>query len=295
MTKETGSAIINAPVEEVFTFAKDIEKLWRTMGVTLRDVHQAQDGVGSTAHWTSRMFGVPVQGDIEFVDVVPNQRILAHSSTGPLFEFRFDPQTDGTTRLDVECDYHFNVPLVGDQIDAAYARLSRDWMSEWLTRVKTQVEGGELLEEPGGRLSRSIIIDAPVEAVFDRILDLGRFYVLFPDVAVRDVVLTPEGVGSSLRIYTHEFGLHVEGVAKIVEVVHPERIVVQVAFGRTEKPLWTFTFEPVEGGTKLVVEGEWHVRLPAIGHPMETLIARSHEAFADEMLANLKTEMEGTA
>lgn len=140
-------------------------------------------------------------------------------------------------------------------------------------------------------LTRSVTIDAPVEQVFDYALDIRKLWAV-PDVALADVSPTPDGAGSTARIWTHVLGFHMEMGLEYTEVVRPERIVAEVkSFG--EKPVWTFTFEPVEGGTKLTAQGEWHVKVPAVGKPIEGLMVREHQDFLETMLDNVKAGVEG--
>ncbi|MEZ5184470.1 MAG: SRPBCC family protein [Candidatus Nanopelagicales bacterium] len=141
------------------------------------------------------------------------------------------------------------------------------------------------------KLTRSITINAPVEKVFDLAMNIGRLWPCSPEVAVRDVELTPDGVGTKARIWTHGLGVHFEGNIEYTEVVRPERIVAQVAFG-LEKPVWVFTFEPAGADTKMTGQGEWHVNAPAVGKALEQWMAKSHEGFLETMLANFKTEAE---
>ena len=141
------------------------------------------------------------------------------------------------------------------------------------------------------KLTRSIMIKAPVDEVFDFALDVGRLWTVVRDLAARDVVLTPDGVGSKATIYTHVLGFHMEGVVEFVEVVRPERIRAIVHF-TGEKPEWTFTFEPVEGDTKLTIQGEWHANIPKVGPAIETAMAKSHESMATEMLEAVKARVE---
>lgn len=79
------------------------------------------------------------------------------------------------------------------------------------------------------------------------------------------------------------------------EVTRPERIIAQVAGFGPDNPTWTFTFEPVDGGTKLTAQGEWHINLPAVGGPMEGMMAKEHEGFVETMLTNVKTGVMRTA
>lgn len=95
-----------------------------------------------------------------------------------------------------------------------------------------------------------MLIDAPVDTVYDDVLDIGTFWTGAPDVAAGSVRRTPDGVGTLARIYTHWLGAHMEGGIEIVQAVRPERVVAQVTFV-PESPMWTFTLEPVDGGTRL--------------------------------------------
>lgn len=139
-------------------------------------------------------------------------------------------------------------------------------------------------------LTRSVIIDAPVDTVFDVALDIRRLWNV-KDVALSEVDIKPEGVGTSARLYSHLLGFHLEGGLEYTEVVPGQRIVAQVHWF-AEKPMWRFTFEPAEGGTKVTAEGEWNVKMPVVGKPIETMLVKEHEPFVEEMLANLKAEVE---
>ena len=139
-------------------------------------------------------------------------------------------------------------------------------------------------------LTRSIMIDAPVDTVFDSALDIRRLWAA-KDVALTEVDIKPDGVGTSARIYSHLLGFHIEGGIEYTEVIPGERIVAQVHFF-AEKPVWRFRFEPAESGTKVTAEGEWIVKVPVVGKPIEGMIVKGHEAFLEEMLANFKTQVE---
>lgn len=141
-------------------------------------------------------------------------------------------------------------------------------------------------------LTRSIEIEAPVEEVFDFALDIGKFWTSWPDeVAVRDVELTPDGVGTSARLFTHFFALHMEGTMEYTEVVPNERIAAKVHFFG-ESPTWVFTFEPAESGTKMTAEGEWHVNVPAVGTTLEGIMVKGHEEGLESLLATVKSRVE---
>lgn len=140
-------------------------------------------------------------------------------------------------------------------------------------------------------LTRSITIDAPVGKVFEYALDVGRLWTV-KDVALTEVDLKPGGVGTTARIYTHLLGFHLEGGIEYTEVVPKKRIVAQVHFF-TEKPTWTFTFAPAEGGgTTVTATGEWIVKVPVVSRPIETMMVKEHEPMLEMLLGHLKAQVE---
>jgi len=142
-------------------------------------------------------------------------------------------------------------------------------------------------------LTQSIVIDAPVKTVFDLALDIGNVWKV-KDVALVDINLEPGGVGTSASIWSHFLGFHLAGKAVYTEVVPEQKIVIEVHFF-AENPTWTFTFEPEGSGTKLTLTGEWHVGAPLVGKPLETMMVKEHEPFADEILHNLQKQAESLA
>lgn len=141
-------------------------------------------------------------------------------------------------------------------------------------------------------LTRSVTVDAPVDTVFEYALDVSRLWKV-KDVALTDVDIKPEGVGTSARMYTHLLALHIEGGIEYTEVLPGERIVAQVVdFLVVDEPTWTFTFKPVKGGTKVTATGEWAVKVPVVGKRIESMMVKGHEQMLDMLLANLKTQVE---
>lgn len=139
-------------------------------------------------------------------------------------------------------------------------------------------------------LTRSVVIDAPVEKVYDYALDMRNLWAV-PDVALADVTLKPDGTGSTAQIWTHLLGFHLEMGLEYTEAVRPERIVAEVK-SFAEKPVWTFTFEPADGGTRLTAQGEWHLHVPVVGERLEKLMAREHRDMLETMLDNVKAGVE---
>ncbi len=142
------------------------------------------------------------------------------------------------------------------------------------------------------KLTRSIEIEAPVEKVFDFARDVGKFWTSWPEeVAVRDVELKPDVIGTSARLFTHFFAIHMEGTIEYTEVDPNERIVAKAHFFG-ESPTWVFTFEPANGGTKLTAEGEWHAKVPVVGKRIEGMMVKSHEEGLESLLSTVKSRVE---
>lgn len=116
----------------------------------------------------------------------------------------------------------------------------------------------------------TVLIDAPVNSVFEYCRDPRRIYAADPMYKVTDATLTREGVGTKAQLVAKMF-VFVEDIAiEYVEVVPDQRIVFQAhptmtlaGLGRLSVSVaihnWTWTFEPEDGGTRLnlvVVEQE---------------------------------------
>jgi uncharacterized protein YndB with AHSA1/START domain len=142
-------------------------------------------------------------------------------------------------------------------------------------------------------LTRSAVVDAPVETVFEYALDPRKLWSV-PDIALAEVEVKPEGAGTTARIWYHFLGFHLEGGLEYKEVTRPERIVIEVNFFM-EHPTWTFTFEPKDEGTKVTIQGEWHLKAPIVGGTYEKLMAKDHEPFLDTMLSTMKAHLQTSA
>lgn len=153
--------------------------------------------------------------------------------------------------------------------------------------------------------SFEILIDAPVHGVFEYCRDPHHLFTGWPQLEVTDVVLTPEGVGTTAHIEGRFLsGLMVEQIEReFTQFVPDERIVskahAKVRFaGRTkevaEGPIFTWLFEAQGAGTKLtfvVLEehlGWWQ-------NLLESASAAAMAKSMHNMLAAIKAGVEGGA
>ena len=139
-------------------------------------------------------------------------------------------------------------------------------------------------------LTRSITIQTPVTTVFDIASDIGELWHA-KDVALADIDIKPDGVGTSARIFSHAFGFHIEGGVEYIEVVPNERIIARVHFF-AEKPTWTFLFQKVNHATTVTAVGEWALKMPVVGRPIERMMVKEHEPFLEGILEHLKSMAE---
>ena len=108
----------------------------------------------------------------------------------------------------------------------------------------------------------AVTINAPVEQVFSYLRDPENMW-HYPDVEIAEVKVTPEGVGTTVRNVFPLPGLKHLGItgnviSETIEFIPNRRIVVKAtpSMGRMFKfdGTWTWTFEPENGGTKLIVD-----------------------------------------
>ena len=137
---------------------------------------------------------------------------------------------------------------------------------------------------------RTITINAPVEKVFSYIDEPTNLLEIWPSmVEVKDVQRLPKG-GTSFRFVYKMAGIRFEGTSEDIEYVANERIVTKTKGGI--EAIYTWTFQPEDGGTKMTVEVEWTVPVPVLGKLAEAFIVRQQEREFDLLLANLKDKME---
>lgn len=137
---------------------------------------------------------------------------------------------------------------------------------------------------------RTVHIDAAVETVFDYVKDPRHFFNAFPGgdaLAVTDVTLTPEGVGSTYAWKSSAFVFHPHGVSTREEYIPNERIVDRSSTG----PVWTWTFKPDPTGTTLSLAFEWSTKVPLMDKAVDR-VAWKGDRDLDTVLANLKKEIE---
>ena len=151
MSEGSTAITINRPVEDVYGYWRDFERL-PTFMWHLRSV---KDSGGGRSHWVaSGPGGTTVEWDAETVEDVPNQRISWRSLEGAdvantgTVEFTAAPGGRGT---EVRVEVHYNPP--GGPVGAAVAKLfgeePEQQLKDDLRRFKQVLETGEVVVSNG--------------------------------------------------------------------------------------------------------------------------------------------------
>lgn len=141
-TTHKRSVHIDAPVETVFDYVEDPHHFYDAFpgddGTTLTDVTLTPEGVVSTYKWKGKMFVFHIEGVMTREDYIPNERIVDHSSTGPVWTFTFEPDPIGT-KLSLAFEWSSKVPLADKVIDRVAWSGDRD-LDTMLTNMKKAIE-----------------------------------------------------------------------------------------------------------------------------------------------------------
>ena len=139
------------------------------------------------------------------------------------------------------------------------------------------------------KIEKSIDIKASVENVFAYIADpMNAPEWLSSLMEVTD--LTGSGVGQYYRWKYKMAGVPLNGEATVSEHIPNERRVIENKGGGDA--IWTFTFEPHDGGTKLGMDIEYTVPVPVLRKFVEKLVLKRNEREADMAMENIKEALE---
>ena len=101
MLKIEKSVVINRPIEEVFAFVSDIEKLsqWMSELVEAQQTSEGSVGVGTTISAVAKPLGRRAESIQEVVEYEPNSKFALKSVSGPVAsedKYTFESVADGT-------------------------------------------------------------------------------------------------------------------------------------------------------------------------------------------------------
>ena len=128
--------------------------------------------------------------------------------------------------------------------------------------------------------TRSIHIDAAPETVFDHIVDPA---IDAPGMTMRTVHESPTCVGNVYEWTYRLLGIPFRGITVYTQYLSSRRLACQ-NLGIAGATV-VFTVEPENGGTRLVREMDFKVRIPLLGRLLEGLMVKAAEPDAIRTVA----------
>lgn len=285
------SVTINAPAEKVFTFLSDPAHWMQAFpgDSEVTEIDIKPDGVGTSARWSAKMFGVTMFTTHEYREIVPNKRIVSKASVGPVLTFSLEPVADGT-ELSVEQSFDIQAPFVRVPVQVLFARWTEDDIEGLVANIKSLVEAGQKTFTGKEKAkvhhtltwSDAISIDAPVQRVFDLVKDPKVW--LGPDVQVSNLNLTPQGVGTTFEAAWKVLGIPLKTTHEYTEFVPNEHFTSKAALG----PVFNVAVSAENGGTRLSMRSDV---VPANGAEaaVDSLVIKMSEHSQADLLASIKT------
>ena len=140
------------------------------------------------------------------------------------------------------------------------------------------------------KLSKTIVIEAPVEKVFAYVDKPAHLPEIWPSLfEVKDVETFPDG-GYRFAWFYNMAGKRIGGETATYERVVNKRL-VEKAEGDLRTML-TWTFHGENGKTKIDLEADYELPKELFATGDELFVTRFNEHEAETVLANLKTKLE---
>lgn len=139
-------------------------------------------------------------------------------------------------------------------------------------------------------LKKSIVVNAPIEKVFDYLNDPVSTLEYWPSmVDVRDIQKLPNG-GNKFRWTYKMAGIRLEGTSEDAEIILNRKLVSKSTGGIDSVFIWTL--QPDGSGTRVEVSIDYKIPIPVIGKLAEAVIVKINDQESTTILANLKTLLE---
>jgi uncharacterized membrane protein len=141
------------------------------------------------------------------------------------------------------------------------------------------------------KVETGITIHAPVGEVFAYLEDPMSNPEWLPGmIAVKDIVMTEDRIGSKYKWVYKMAGIQFEGKSTTLDFEPDRRFVVQTEGGIVSTWSWTFTAQ--DDGTKLDLAIDYRVPIPVLGKLAEALVLKQNEREANLAMVNIKARME---
>lgn len=153
MGTATKSVVVNAPVEQVYTFWRNFENFPRFMQ-NIESIHVTGDDL---SHWKSKgPLGMTVEWDAKTTSVQENKKIAWQSTEGTIETHgavTFEEAGDGQTKITVGLEFTPPAGIIGETVAKLFANPEKQ-LEEDLGRFKKVAESGDFATMAEG--------DAPV-------------------------------------------------------------------------------------------------------------------------------------
>ncbi|HSR35369.1 MAG TPA: SRPBCC family protein [Anaerolineae bacterium] len=142
MAKIVKTIIIDAPVEEVFSYVEEpanVPEYWPSV-IEVRDVESLPGG-GFKYRWVYKMAGVRFEGGTETTEFVVNQRTVSENSGGVSGTVTWTYQSEaGKTQVTFEAEYTVHFPLLRKLAESFLVKLNEQEAETLLANVKAKLE-----------------------------------------------------------------------------------------------------------------------------------------------------------
>lgn len=140
------------------------------------------------------------------------------------------------------------------------------------------------------KISRSIIIDAPIEKVCNFMEDPANLPEIWPSmVEVSNIRTNARGWPIYNWVYKMG-GMKFQGESSTVEYEHNSHVITESTKGIQSR--FDFHYRDVDGKTEVKMDVEYSVPIPVLSKVAEQVVGKLNEHEADVLLANLKADME---
>jgi uncharacterized membrane protein len=151
MTTQTSTRIekttlIAAPLEQVFAYyanPSNSPEIWPSL-VEVKDLMLDDKGHPKTFKWTYKMAGMRFEGSSEYLEYVPNKRLVYRSKGGiqATSTIHF-AELDGKTEIREEMEYTIPIPLLGKVAERFLIKMNENEMTTTHNNLKARMESGE--------------------------------------------------------------------------------------------------------------------------------------------------------
>jgi carbon monoxide dehydrogenase subunit G len=140
-------------------------------------------------------------------------------------------------------------------------------------------------------LSKSILVKAPIENVYNFIFEPENLVEIWPSlIEIKNLQQLPNGGNKYTWVYKMA-GMRFEGKGEDIEVSPYKRLTSKNEGGIDSTLTWLFEAE--NEGTQVTLQTEYKVPIPLLGKLAENIIVKQNEHEAQVILENLKAHLEG--